>query len=107
MIQYLFSASFTHDATVLPLPKELTSLHRVLTQIDTRIQIAAPQFPIGKIAKIDAAVLRYAIFELFYIKDAPPKVIVDEAVEIAKEFGGQSSSSFVNGVLGTLVKQIS
>lgn len=74
-------------------------------QIDKIIEKDAPAWPIKQILPVDLAILRLAIFELLY-KDPkePYKVIIDEAVEIAKEFGGESSPSFINGVLGTVVK---
>lgn len=74
-----------------------------LKQIDEEIARAAPAWPIEKINKVDLAVLRLAIFELLFKKDVPPKVTVDEAVELAKDYGSESSSSFVNGVLGKLI----
>lgn len=77
------------------------------SSIDQAIQAAAPEWPIDKIAKIDLAILRLAIHELTVEKKEPAKVIIDEAVELAKAFGNESSPKFVNGVLGTILKQIS
>ena len=62
-------------------------------------------FPISKIAKIDVAILRLAVYELIFEKNTPPKVIIDEAIELAKEYGSDSSPSFVNGVLGSIYKK--
>lgn len=70
--------------------------------LDEFIQRGAPQWPIEKISKIDLAILRMAVYELAIEKKEPPKVIIDEAVEIAKEFGNESSPKFINGVLGTV-----
>ncbi len=75
--------------------------HRV--EIDEVIKNCAPEWPIDKISKVDLIILRIAVFELMYSEDAPDKVVIDEAVELAKEFGGDTSSKFVNGVLGTVV----
>lgn len=72
-------------------------------EIDQLIMHAAPAWPIEKINKIDLAVLRQAVFELRNQTDTPEKVVIDEAVEIAKEFGSEASPGFVNGVLGKLV----
>lgn len=72
--------------------------------IDQTIAKAAPEWPIDKIAKIDLAILRLAAFELLIEKKEPPKVIIDEAIELAKEFGNANSPKFVNGVLGTILK---
>ena len=66
---------------------------------------SAPTWPIDKINKIDLAVLHLSIYELLY-EETPPKVIIDEAVELAKEFGSESSGSFINGVLGTIYENI-
>lgn len=74
-----------------------------LDELDQLITSAAPEWPRDQIAKIDIGILRLAAFELGYTK-TPEKVIIDEAVELAKEFGGDTSSKFVNGVLGTLVQ---
>lgn len=77
-----------------------------LDTIDEIITGAASEWPISQIAKVDLEILRIAIFELYIAKNVPPKVAIDEAVELAKEFGGENSSKFVNGVLGTVVKQL-
>ncbi len=74
-----------------------------LNKLDERIKEAAPEWPIEKINKIDLAILRLAVFELLIEQKNPPKVVIDEAVEIAKEYGGETSPSFVNGVLGKLI----
>lgn len=74
-------------------------------EIDAILRSVAPQWPLSKIAKIDLAILRLAVFELIIVKKEPPKVIIDEAVELAKEFGNDASSSFINGVLGTILKK--
>lgn len=71
--------------------------------IDEVIEDCAPEWPIDKISKVDLIILRIAIYELMFAKDAPDKVVVDEAVELAKEFAGDTSGKFVNGVLGTVV----
>lgn len=78
---------------------ELALIVKVLKKIDKTIEKAAPLWPIGQINRIDLAILRLAVFELLLGKE-PKKVIIDEAVELAKEFGSDKSSSFINGVLG-------
>ena len=70
--------------------------------IDKQIGSAAPEFSIDKINKVDLAILRLAVYELLVAKKEPPKVIIDEAIELAKEYGGDSSPSFVNGALGNI-----
>ena len=73
--------------------------------IDKIIEECAPEWPIDKIAKIDLVILRIAIFELLFGKKTPAKVAIDEAVEIAKDFGNDTSHKFINGVLGTVVER--
>ena len=74
-------------------------------EIDKIIEECAPEWPIDKISKIDLVILRIAIFEMLFGKKTPTKVAIDEAVEIAKEFGNDTSHKFVNGVLGTVVER--
>jgi transcription antitermination protein NusB len=73
-------------------------------QIDGIIGPAAPEWPVEQIAKIDKIILRIGIYELMIKRDVPPKVAINEAVELAKAFGGENSSKFVNGVLGTVYR---
>jgi len=77
-----------------------------LKKIDKIIKTNAPKWPLDKINKVDLSILRTAIWELLYKKKTPPKVVIDEAVEMAKEFGSQTSHSFINGVLGSAVKKL-
>ncbi len=79
--------------------------HTNEAKIDKLIAPAAPDWPIDQIAKIDRAILRLSIYELMIKRDVPPKVAINEAVELAKAFGGENSSKFVNGVLGTIYRQ--
>lgn len=74
--------------------------------IDREIELAAPAFPIGQLSPVDRNTLRIAIYELRYASDVPVKVAINEAVELAKRFGGESSGRFVNGVLGTVVDRL-
>ncbi len=91
---------------VQPQPKteEFTEIIKHISEIDTIITDNAPKWPIEKINKVDLSVLRYTIWELFFYKQNPTKVVIDEAIEIAKEYGTESSSSFVNGVIGSAIK---
>ena len=73
-------------------------------ELDDELRPLAPEWPIEQIARMDRAVLRIGLYELTYEKDVPPKVVINEAVELAKAFGGDNSSKFVNGVLGTALK---
>lgn len=74
--------------------------------LDARLQPLAPEWPIDQIARMDRVILRMGAFELIYSKDVPPKVVINEAVELAKAFGGENSSKFINGVLGSLLRDI-
>jgi len=76
-----------------------------LPEIDAIIAKTAPEWPIDQITLVDRNVLRLGIYELMFLKEVPPKVAINEAVEIAKTFGGESSGKFLNGVLGTLYKE--
>lgn len=73
-------------------------------KIDAIIAPAAPEWPIEQIAKVDKTILRLAVYELMFAKEVPPKVAINEAVELAKSFGGENSSKFINGVLGTIYR---
>lgn len=76
-----------------------------LEHLDDLIARYAPEWPVDQIAIIDRNVLRIAIYEILFWDDTPTKVAINEAVELAKEFGSDSSGRFVNGVLGSLVAQ--
>lgn len=73
-------------------------------KIDSIIGPAAPEWPVDQIAKIDKIILRIGVYELLIKRDVPPKVAINEAVELAKAFGGENSSKFINGVLGTIYR---
>ena len=76
------------------------------TKLDTQLGPIAPEWPIDQIARMDRVVLRIGLYELQTIDGVPPKVVINEAVELAKAFGGDNSSKFINGVLGTALRQI-
>ena len=87
-------------------PQELKIVATLLSHLgalDCAIALAAPEWPLTNMNRIDLAILRVATDELLY-SDTPPKVVIDEAVEIAKKFGAENSASFINGVLGTILK---
>jgi len=102
-VRFLFAYTFKKGQPV----SQLASLViKNLDRIDREILVAAPEWPLERINKIDLAILRLAIYELSIKKTEPSKVIIDEAVELAKEFGSENSASFVNGVLGTILKKV-
>ncbi len=79
-----------------------------IDELDKIIEKAAPQWPLEQIAVVDRNVLRLGLYELLFGKreEVPPKVAINEAIELAKSFGGESSGKFVNGVLGTVYREI-
>ncbi len=95
----------------MPLPPEgeaflrqlVSGVVRYREQLDALIQRYAPAWPVAQIAIVDRNVLRIALFELSGVTDTPPKVAINEAVDLAKTFGSDTSSRFVNGVLGAAV----
>lgn len=83
----------------------LTGCVDILETLDTMISEAAPEWPIDQISVIDKTILRLALYELLKREDVPPKVAINEAVELGKTYGGENSSKFINGVLGTLYRK--
>ena len=75
-----------------------------LDMIDDKIRLSASNWSIDRMAVVDRNILRMSVFELFYIKDIPVKVTLNEAIEIAKRFGEEESGSFVNGILDRIVR---
>jgi transcription antitermination protein NusB len=100
LVQDLFKIEFHKQ--------EITDTAKLILEqrefIDEQIKKAAPEFPLDKINRTDLAILRLAVYELLIEKKEPPNVIIDEAIELAKEFSGDTSPSFVNGALGNIVK---
>ena len=86
-------------------------LHGIVTHrksIDNVIIKAAPEWPLEKIAIIDRNILRIGLYELLYAnpEEVPPKVAINEAIEMAKNYGGPNAGKFVNGVLGTIYREL-
>ncbi|OQA71250.1 MAG: hypothetical protein BWY34_00044 [Parcubacteria group bacterium ADurb.Bin247] len=79
-----------------------------IEKIDNIIKVAAPEWPIEQVAIVDRNVLRIGLYELLFgdKSEVPPKVAINEAIELAKNFGGESSGRFVNGVLGTVFREM-
>lgn len=99
----LFAYEFGNEE---PVSSDSSKIVKEIKEIDKLIEENAPKWPIEKINKIDLSILRCAFWELLYEKKNPPKVIIDEAIEIAKEYGTESSSAFVNGVIGSAIKKV-
>lgn len=77
-------------------------------KIDPLIEKCAPEWPLDQVTVVDRNILRLGIYELIFgnYEDVPPKVAINEAIELAKSFGGESSGRFVNGVLGTIYREL-
>ena len=89
----------------------LKILHRVsskIKELDEIITVSAPEWPIEKLPMVDRNVLRIGLFELLYAdrNEVPPRVAINEAIELAKNYGGINSGKFINGVLGTVYREI-
>ena len=83
-------------------------VHGVLSLQEELNNVLAPvatEWPIEQIARMDRIVLHIGLYELLHEADVPPKVVINEAVELAKAFGGDNSSKFINGVLGTVLRE--
>lgn len=104
IVQNLFAQIFYPSEENLPNKFEET-VDQIMNNreaIDTLISRNAPRYPLERIAKIDLCILRLSIYELIIEKKEPPKVIIDEAVRLAREFGGDRSYAFINAVLGAI-----
>ena len=123
-LQILFEVDATDHALVVVFERRLAEeglapdggrfLHRLVfgvwehrSYLDRIIEEAAPNWPITQMPGVDKAILRIAIFELLIddLEKTPVKAVINEAVELAKQFGSDNSSRFVNGVLGTVVSR--
>lgn len=102
-IKSLFQWNF-HKKQTINNPLALAVIDRQ-NKIDQIIKKAASEWPINQINQIDLAILRLAIYEMLISKKEPVKVIIDEAIELGKTFGGEKSPQFINGVLGTVLKK--
>lgn len=104
VVEDLFAYSFVQPAFKPPHKNELFDLIvPKIAEIDSEIVEFAPKFPIDRLSKIDLAILRLAIYELKINPVEPTKVVINEAIELAKELGGEKSYTFINGVLGKLI----
>lgn len=102
---HLFQELFAWESIKLSPKLIIKPIVSQIDKIDLQITKFAPKWPIDKINRIDLSILRLAMWEILFSKTITPnKVIIDEAVEIAKEYGNDSSSAFVNAVLGSIIK---
>lgn len=102
--QFLVQELFKIDFHKQKISKDAEKIMKHKTKIDRNITKYASEFPIEKINRVDLAILRLALYEMLVEKTEPKNVIIDEAIELAKEFGGKTSANFVNGVLGGIMR---
>lgn len=104
VVEDLFAYSFVQPSFKAPHKSALfEAIIPKISEIDLKIVEFAPKFPVDRLSKIDLAILRLAIYELKMNPIEPAKVVINEAVELAKELGGEKSYTFINGVLGKLI----
>lgn len=106
IVQNLFALIFTPDQE-LPHKNEKisTEIYARREEIDLLIQKHAPKYPLDRIAKTDLSILRLAVYELLINPSEPSKVVINEAVELAKELGSDRSYAFINAVLGSILEK--
>lgn len=101
-VKALFARSFHQEQET---ESELAvKVGKQIKKIDKIISECAPEWPLSQINRLDLCVLRLAVYELLNKQKTPPKVIIDEAIEIGKRYGSASSGSFINGVLASALK---
>ena len=103
-VQALFAWTLKNQ-NELPQNETTRKIIQKIHRIDDLIKKHASAWPIEQISPVDLSILRLAIWEICFFKKTPLKVSIDEAVELAKEFGSETSSSFINGVLGSIAKE--
>lgn len=103
IIKKLFAYSFQNQDQKINSKNLIWPIVDQLAVIDKQIAQAAPDFPLERLNRIDLSILRLAVFELLVEKKEPPKAIIDEAIELAKEFGSENSPGFINGALGAII----
>ena len=101
IVQQLFALSFSKGKVNVK-DKKTKEVIKNLSKINGFIEEYAPKYPLDKIAKVDLAILQLAVYELMFEKKEPPKVIIDEAIELAKDLGSDKTFGFVNAVLGKI-----
>ena len=104
IIQQLFALSFS-KGKVNSKENKTKEVLKNLVKINKFIKEYAPKYPLDKIAKVDLAILQLAVYELMIEKKEPPKVVIDEAIELSKELGSEKTFGFVNAVLGKIYGQ--
>lgn len=100
-------AEFQKDVDQVYVKKVIGGVIEHFEEINKLIADSAPEWPLDQVSRVDKNVLRVALFEMLFDpeEDVPPRVAINEAIEIGKTFGGESSPKFINGVLGTIYRQ--
>jgi len=104
IVQQLFALSFLKSKNQ-PIEAKTKEIIKNTAEINGLIKKYAPKYPLDKIAKVDLAIMQLAVYELIFEKKEPAKVIINEAVELAKEMGSDKAFGFVNAVLGKIYGQ--
>jgi len=102
---YAFSFNIKKDGFFYKKDPLTVAIIKKISKIDQLISKYASKFPIKKIAKTDLSILRWAVYELNFAMKLPPKVVINEAVELAKELSGERSFAFINAVLGKILSE--
>lgn len=101
-----FQQSFSIDAEVLNYAKHLLKgIENEMAAIDSKLQSLSKNWKLERMSLVDKNILRLAAFEILYSKEAPPKVVINEAIELAKQYSGEDAYQFVNGLLDALSQQ--
>ena len=98
---FIYQGDFRDDE-ILALTTKYNSMIEIREKIDELISYTAKGWKIERMSKVDLSILRLSIYELMFDEDIPKKVAINEAVELAKEYGGEDSASFINGILGEI-----
>lgn len=100
-----FAPGFEEVQFIVNLVKGVVSK---VNELDKIIETSAPEWPVNQLSVVDRNVLRVGLYELLFTnrKEVPPRVAINEAIELAKTYGGQNSGKFINGVLGTVYREI-
>ena len=104
---YLEDLEMADEKDKRELRDKFNELVKNLEKIDAKIEEKADGWTVNRIAKSELTILRLGIYELLYVEDVPNKVAINEAVELAKSYGADKASGFINGILASVVKEIS
>ena len=104
---YLEDLEMADEKDKRELRDKLYELVENLEDIDAKIEEKANGWTINRIAKSELTILRLGVYELLYVEDVPNKVAINEAVELAKAYGADKASGFINGILASVVKEVS